>query len=97
MPLVAGNPQDNEIPGDPDLDLVTILEDNDPLVIGSAEGLLEEAGIPFYVLGEAVGVRLEAIGGFLHPWCRIQVGEDRVKEARLLLRELQGSNPTRPE
>ncbi|MBZ5576315.1 MAG: DUF2007 domain-containing protein [Acidobacteriia bacterium] len=74
--------------GSPDLELATVLEGDDPLIVGSAKGLLEEAGIPFHVLGEELGVRLAPVGAFLHPWCRIQVAADREQEARTLLQEL---------
>src|SRR5689334_19836638 len=41
--------------GNPDLELVTVLETSDPLVIAAAKGLLDEAPIPFYVLGDEIG------------------------------------------
>ena len=85
IPLVAQMPRRLERDGDPDLQLVTVLEGNDPLVIASAKGLLEETGTPFYVLGEELGKRYGAVGDFIYPWCRIQVGRDREAEARAAL------------
>lgn len=75
-------------PGNPDLELVTVLEGSDPLVIASAKSLLEEAAIPFHVLGEELAQRLGPVGPFLHPWCRIQVAADREGEARTILQQI---------
>jgi hypothetical protein len=69
--------------GDPDLPLVTVLESSDPLVIAAAQGLLDEAAIPFYVLGDEIGARYTG-HGFYSPR-RVQVGRDRETEARALL------------
>jgi hypothetical protein len=88
IPLVAQKPVEPEATGDPELQLVTVLESTDPLVIASAKGLLEEAGIPFYVLGDEFGKRFGPVGDFMHPWCRVQVGRDRETEARALLQSL---------
>ena len=92
VPLVAGKPREAKGPGDPDLELATVLEGSDPLVIASAKGLLEEAGIPFYVLGEELGVRYGPVGPFIHPLCRIQVALDREEEARTLLQQIKESD-----
>ncbi len=91
--LVAEEPQRAKGPGDPNLGLVTVLEGSDPFVIAAAKGLLEKAGIPFHVLGEELGARYGPVGAFIHPWCRMQVGTDREEEARLLLQDLDVSNP----
>ena len=89
-PLAAERRRENTIPGDPDMDLATVLEGNDPVRLAAAKGLLEEAGIPFSVLGE--DPRYAPVGAFMHPWRRIQVGADREPEARLLLQQLEESN-----
>lgn len=88
-PLVIEKPQAQEHVGDPNLELVSILEANDPFVIASAKGLLEEAGIPFYVLGEELGARYGPVGPFIHPWCRVEVAADRQEEAGALLQEIK--------
>lgn len=89
VPLAPGKPPESNARGDPDLDLVTILEANDPLLIASAKGMLEEAGIPFYVMGEEIGSHYGVVGPFLNPWCQVQVATDREAEARALLREIE--------
>jgi hypothetical protein len=87
--LTWEKPPEPKADGHPDLELVTVLEGNNPLLIGSAQGLLEEAGIPFYVSGDEIGPRYGPVGAFLHPWCRVQVALDREQEARTLLRSLE--------
>ena len=89
--LVGGKPPGATARGDPDLELVTILEANDPLLIGSAKGMLEEAGIPFHVLGEELGCHYGVVGPFLNPWCRVQVAVDREAEARALLQQIEAT------
>lgn len=76
-------------PPDPNLELVTVLEVNDPLLIASAKGVLKKAGIPFYVYGEEYGRRLAPVGGFILPWCRIQVAVDRQAQARQLVQPFE--------
>lgn len=72
---------------DPNLDLVTVLEGNDPLLIELAKASLIDADIPFYVQGEEVGMRL-LVGSFMQTWHRIQVAADREQEARELLTQI---------
>ena len=81
VPLVAEMPKAS---GDPDLDLVTVLESGDRLMIAAAKSLLDEAGIPFWVLGDEIAPRI------LHliPWFRVQVGRDHKTEALALLQTL---------
>ena len=87
--LVAENPSTRPGPEDPDIELVTVLEDDDPAMITAAKDRLDESGIPFYVFGEEVGPRVAMVGGYNHPWYRVQVGCDRETEARELLRDLR--------
>jgi hypothetical protein len=83
-------PPESKGPGDPDLELVTVLEGNDPLLIAAAKDSLRDADIPFYVLGEEIAPRIGTVGGYIiHPWCRIQVGCDRETEALALLRPIK--------
>src|SRR5215467_11152713 len=74
-------------PFDPNLDLVVVLETSDRILVAFAKGLLEEAGIPFYVLGQ-IATLIQDVDGFLHKWVRLQVPRDREAEARQLLEML---------
>ena len=73
-------------PFEPNLDLVVVLETNDRIELALAKGLLEDAGIPFFVLGQ-IATLIQDVDGFLHKWVRVQVPRDREAEAR----ELMGS------
>jgi hypothetical protein len=95
VPLVADLPAELKGPGDPDLTLVTVLEGNSRVELASAKGLLEQAGIPFYVLGEEISARYAIVSPFIHPWWRVQVALDREAEARTLLRQLEETDPAR--
>lgn len=92
VPLVAKKPEEKS-DGDPNLDLVTVFEASDPVLIASAKELLEEAGIPFFLSGEELTVRIGMIAPPIDPWCRVQVTADRQEEARILLQEIECSNP----
>jgi hypothetical protein len=54
--------------------------------------LLEEAGIPFFVLGQ-IATLVQDVDGFLRKWVRVQVPRDREAEARELLEALQQADP----
>ncbi len=86
VPLTDEPPESEA--ADPGLELKIVFEGNDPLLVAAAKSVLEEAGIPFYVLGEELGVRFGPVGALIHPWCRFQVAADREEEARRLLAEL---------
>ena len=95
VPLVAEKPPEPKGPGDPDLEWVTVLEGSDRLLIlPLAKGLLEAAGIPFYVVGDEIGPRLAMVDDCIYPWWRVQVGLDREEEARTLLQPLEEAVPT---
>ncbi len=66
------------------LDLVVVLETNDRIQLAMAKGLLEDAGIPFFVLGQ-IATLIQDVDAFLHKWVRVQVPRDREAEARELL------------
>lgn len=74
----------NSTPFDPELDLVVVLETNDRIELALAKGLLEDAGIPFFVLGQ-IATLIQDVDGFLHKWVRVQVPRDREAEARELM------------
>ncbi len=85
IPLLAGSPPpEPPTDFDPNLDLVVLLETNDAIQLDMAKGLLEEAGIPFFVLGQ-IATLIQGVDPFLHKWARIQVPRDREAEARELL------------
>jgi hypothetical protein len=68
----------------PELELVVLLETNNRVQLALAKGLLEEAGIPYYVLGQ-IATLIQDVDGFLRKWVRLQVPRDREAEARELL------------
>jgi hypothetical protein len=81
---VHNPPPEPARPFDPDLDLVVVLETNDRIQLALAKGLLEDADIPFFVLGQ-IATLVQDVDGFLHKWVRVQVPRDREAEARELL------------
>ena len=72
---------------DPGLDLVVVLETNVGIQLAMAKGLLEDAGIPFFVLGQ-IATLVQDVDPFLRKWVRLQVPRDREGEARELLEQL---------
>ena len=72
---------------DPDLELVVVLETSDRVLLAMAKGLLEDAGIPLFVLGQ-IATLVQDVDGFLHKWVRLQVPRDREAEARELLEQV---------
>lgn len=58
---------------DPDLELVTVFESNDPVAFVIAKATLQDAGIEFAAIEEALtGYGFSPI---INPVCRIQVAE----------------------
>jgi hypothetical protein len=84
VPLSAGTPSPEVDSFDPTLGLVVVLETDDGVQLALAKGLLEEAGIPFFVLGQ-IATLVQDVDAFLHKWVRVQVPRDREAEARELL------------
>jgi hypothetical protein len=85
VPLLAGTPPpEPESTFNPDMELVVVLDTCDSLALGLAKGLLEEAGIPFFVLNE-VSRLVNDIDPMLRKWVRVQVASDREAEAREIL------------
>jgi len=88
VPLLAGTPPPEPADSfDPTLDLVVVLETNDGIQLAMAKGLLEDAGIPYFVLGQ-IATLVQDVDAFLHKWVGVQVPRDREAEARGLLEEL---------
>jgi len=77
---------------DPNLGLVVVLETNDRIQLALAKGMLEDAGIPLYILGQ-IATLIQDVDGFLHKWVRVQVPRDREAEARELLAEMVVAEP----
>jgi len=83
--LVAGTPPSDSF--DPSLELVEVMETNDGVQLAMAKGMLEDAGIPFFLLGR-IATLIQDVDPFLHKWVRIQIPRDREAEARELLEPL---------
>lgn len=66
------------------MELVVILETNDGIQAAFAKGLLDDSGIPYFVLGQ-ITTLVTDVDPFLKKWVRIQVPQDRETEARELL------------
>ena len=87
-PLLAGAPQaEPPDPFDPSIELVVLLESNEPVQIAMATGLLEDAGIPFFVLGNITRL-VNDVTPLLNKVVRVQVPRDREAEARDVLAQL---------
>lgn len=69
---------------DPNLDLTIVLQTNDRIQLAMAKGLLEDAGIPFFVLGQ-ITMLVTDVDPFLQKPCKLQVPRDREAEAREVL------------
>ncbi|MGB9455805.1 MAG: DUF2007 domain-containing protein [Bryobacteraceae bacterium] len=93
--LAGAPPEEPPDPFDPTIDLVVVLETNDSIQLAMAKGALEDAGIPFFVLGQ-IATLVQGVDGFLQKWVRVQVPRDRETEARELLEGLfqEETNPT---
>ena len=94
VPLLAGTPpaEQQAHPFDPALGLVVVLETNDSIHLALAKGLLKEAEIPFFVLGQ-IATLVQDVDAFLHKWVRLQVPRDREAEARELLESMLQGEP----
>ena len=74
------------MPESPDVlsDLITIFESNDRSVIAMARGVLEDAGIPFWMQEDETAARL-VLGPIMFPSCQFLVPKSRGLECRDLL------------
>lgn len=95
VPLAPGDPPAGNSGFDPDLDLVVVLESNDRVQMGLAKGLLDDAGIPYYVLGQ-IATLVSDVDPFLKKWVRLQVSRDREAEAREVLQPVLQPEPIAP-
>jgi hypothetical protein len=97
IPLSAGSPPpEPAVLSDPALGLVVVLETNDGIQLALAKGLLEDASIPFFVLGQ-IATLVQDVDPYLHKWVRVQVPRDRETEARELLDQLLVADTTSEE
>jgi len=88
VPLRAGAaPPEPPDSLDPSMELVVVLESNEPMQIAMATGLLEDAGIPFFVLGGITRL-VNDVTPFLNKVVRVQVPRDREQEAREVIASL---------
>ncbi len=69
---------------DPTLGLTVILESDNPMQVAMARGLLDEAEIPYYALGQITRL-VNDVDPFLRKLVRLQVPRDREQEAREIL------------
>jgi hypothetical protein len=86
--LLDANPPTPRDYSDSDRDLVVILETNDRVQLALAKGLLDDAGIPYFVMGQ-IATLIQDIDGFLKKWVRLQVPRSCESEARELMAQLQ--------
>ncbi len=87
VPLLAGTPPRDEGGFDPGLELVVVLETNDPFLLACAKGVLEEAGIPYFALNQ-ITTLVTDVDPMLRKWVGLQVAADREAEAREALAPL---------
>lgn len=93
VPLLQGTPPpEPESAFDPNLELVVVLETCDAFALALAKGLLQDAGIPFFVLNE-LSMLVTDVDPMLRKWVRIQVASDREAEARELLARITQPEP----
>jgi hypothetical protein len=81
---------------DADLELVVVLETNDPYALALAEGCLEESDIPFFALNK-ITTLVNDVDPFSRKWLRIQVARDREAEAREIIAAVLQSGTTLAE
>ena len=85
-PLPAA-PISPDTPDEADLDVLIRTGVRNPALIDLAEGLLQEAGIPFFVMGQNVVARQES--GNFAGWWDIRVPHEREAEAREIIRGVE--------
>jgi hypothetical protein len=72
---------------DPGPEPVVVMETHDSFQLAMAKGLLEDAGIPYSILGQ-IATLIQDVDPFLHKSVRIQVPGDCEEEAREVLEQL---------
>jgi hypothetical protein len=79
-----------------DLELVVVLDTNNPYALALAEGCLREAGIPFFELNQ-ITTLVNDVDPFARKWRRIQVAHDREAEAREIIAAVLEPVPIPPD
>ena len=74
---------------------MVVLETNDGFALALAKDLLQEAGIPYFVLNQ-ITTLVNDVDPMLRKWVRIQVARDREAEARELVASLLQPQPDGP-
>jgi hypothetical protein len=77
-------------PGEADLDTLIRTGLKDPIAIGLAETLLEEAGIPFFAMDQNVVARQES--GNIIGWWTVRVPAKMEADARAILDAVEKMN-----
>ena len=85
--LVERPPETPEDHPEPGLELVTVLEGNNPLAAAVAKTSLEQAGIPYFMAGEEGGSSVIVFDPLINRWWRVQVARESQDQARALLDE----------
>jgi hypothetical protein len=86
--MLDANPPDRRPDSSDPPELVVILETNDRVHLALAKGLLEDAAIPYFVMGQ-IATLIQDVDGFLKKWVRLQVPRSCESEARELMMQLQ--------
>jgi hypothetical protein len=76
-----------EYAGEGDLDVLIRTGCWGPVAVGLATSLLEEAGIPFFVMDQSVAVRQDS--GNIFGCLDVRVPRDRETEARTILQSVE--------
>jgi hypothetical protein len=69
---------------DPALGLTVVLETSNPVQLAMAKGVLDDNGIPYFILGQ-IATLVQGVDPFLFKREKVQVPCDREQEARTLL------------
>ena len=80
-------PPQPETPSDSNLNLVVILETNDPFALALAKELLKESDIPYFVSNQ-ITTLVNDVDPMLRKWVRLQVARHREAEAREVVASL---------
>jgi hypothetical protein len=89
-PLLGHAPhlKDGAMVNESDLDVLIRTGLSDPVAIGFAKNLLEEARIPFFAMDQSLAARQES--GNLIGWWSVRVPSERESEAREILLDVEG-------
>ena len=80
-------PEAQDLAGESDLNVLIQTCLGDPIAVGLVKSLLQEAGIPFFVMDQNPAARQES-GNFL-GWWNVRVPREREAEAREFLQSVE--------